>query len=103
MKPLERRLNATRRLSLIRISIDVAQTSPQEIAERLSQLGLAVTAVEVRLETQPPRARLEVSVRNATSEGVLTAINALATQAGVREIRSSVRANGPRGRLSAAK
>lgn len=103
MKPLERRLNATRRLSLIRISIDVAQTSPQEIAERLSQLGLAVTAVEVRLETQPPRARLEVSVRNATSEGVLTAINALATQAGVREIRSSVRANGPRGRLSATK
>jgi len=49
MKPLERRLNATRRPHVFRVSIDTQRVAPQAVIDELRSQGLVVLQVDTRV------------------------------------------------------
>ena len=94
MKPLEKKIAARRRPGLIRVVIDVDRTAPQTVARRLEELGVSVASMDVRVDSQAARARLDVVVKRPTTDLMLSAVNSLAAENGVREVRSSVQLSG---------
>jgi len=90
MKPLERKLNASRRLHRIRVSIDATRTTPQAIVERLRALGLTPVQVDARMTAKPRATRLDIGVRHKSGAAVMNAARELTGSSGVSEVRTAL-------------
>jgi putative Mg2+ transporter-C (MgtC) family protein len=90
MKPLERRLGAARRPQVLSIVFDRRRTSLRAVRASLQEFGVVIDRADVRMNDDPAKTRVEVGLRRVSQERLMTILDALPTQPGIREVRSLV-------------
>jgi putative Mg2+ transporter-C (MgtC) family protein len=90
MKPLERRLSATRRLQSVTLILDPRLVSVSQVKAQLIALGIPIETFAARLSEDPEKNRVDLTFRRMNGDRVLEVLEALAQGAGIREVRSAV-------------
>ena len=87
MKPLERRFNASRRRIVVALVIDRRRIAAHEIESMLAAKGLPVDRLEIRLGGDPGKDKIEFMLRSPASTEIFAALEHLADEPGIREVR----------------
>jgi len=90
MKPLEQRLGAARRPQVLSIVFDRRRTSLRAVRASLQEFGVVIDRADVRMNDDPAKTRVEVGLRRLSQDRLLTILDALPNQPGIREVRSLV-------------
>ena len=90
MKPLERRLIASRRRQTLVLSIDRRRITLSQVKAQLEALGVSLETMHARLSEDPSKDRIDLSFKTMANERFLRVLDTLSAQDGVREVRSAL-------------
>jgi len=96
MKPLERRLTASRHRHAVTVFVDSARLSLRALERTIERQGFVIEALSARLSADPAKSRCDVVLHRAHPDKLLALLERLARTEGVREVRSSLDVRGVR-------
>jgi putative Mg2+ transporter-C (MgtC) family protein len=89
MKPLERRLTASRHRQLVTVVIDRRTMTLDRLRGTIEQNGIVIDTLSARLQSDAAKSRCDLVLRGATTSALLALVQSLAMLDGVREVRST--------------